>query len=236
MLRLRQEVLRRDRRGGSPVAAIRHGHGAAGGLPARGGLRERGPEEEKADQAPAGGRGLPQGGSVPVRDDPRGAAGDPARPSPDGPAGRRPLRHVGPQRPLPARHQPEQPPQEAPGAQGARDNNPQREAHAAGGCGRAYRQRPHGQGSAGRRQPSAQEPHRPAARKEGALPSEPAGQEGRLLRSLGHSHRPPPEDLPVRPAQTDGARAVQAVRHTPARGEGARPEHKERQEDHRARP
>ena len=41
---------------------------------------------------------------------------------------------------------------------------------------------------------------------------------------------------PVRPAQEDGARAVQAVRHAPARREGLRPQHQERQAHRRARP
>ena len=36
------------------------------------------------------------------------------------------------------------------------------------------------------------------------------------------------EAPPVRPAQEDGARAVQAVRHAPARREGLRPQHQER--------
>jgi DNA-directed RNA polymerase subunit beta' len=41
-------------------------------------------------------------------------AGHPAGPAPDGAARRRPLRHVRPERPLPARDQPQQPPQAAP--------------------------------------------------------------------------------------------------------------------------
>jgi hypothetical protein len=54
----------------------------------------------------------------------------------------RPVRDVGPQRPLPARDQPQQPAQEADRHQGARGHPAQREAHAAGGGRRAVRQRP----------------------------------------------------------------------------------------------
>jgi DNA-directed RNA polymerase subunit beta' len=56
--------------------------------------------------------------------------GDPARPAPAGPAGERQLRHVGPQRPVPPHHQPQQPPQEAGRPQRARGHHPQREADA----------------------------------------------------------------------------------------------------------
>ena len=47
-----------------------------------------------------------------------------------------------PQRPLPPRHQPQQPPQAAARPRRARDHRQQREAHAAGGRRRAVRQRP----------------------------------------------------------------------------------------------
>ena len=78
----------------------------------------------------------------PAGHDPRGRAGHPARPAPHGAARRWPLRHVGPQRPVPPRHQPQQPPQEVVGPRRARDHHQQREAHAAGGRRRAVRQRP----------------------------------------------------------------------------------------------
>ena len=56
-----------------------------------------------------------------ARDDgARGRPGDPAGAAPDGAARRRPLRHLGPQRPLPPRHQPQQPPQAAAGPRRAR--------------------------------------------------------------------------------------------------------------------
>ena len=69
------------------------------------------------------------------------AAGHPAGPAPDGAARRRPLRDLRPERPLPPRHQPQQPPEAAAGTPGAGDHRPQREADAPGGGGRADRQR-----------------------------------------------------------------------------------------------
>ena len=78
----------------------------------------------------------------PAGHDPRGRAGDPARPAPHGAARRWPLRHLGPQRPLPPRHQPQQPAEEAARPRRARDHHQQREAHAPGGRRRAVRQRP----------------------------------------------------------------------------------------------
>ena len=59
----------------------------------------------------------------------------------------------------------------------------------------------------------------------GPVPPEPARQARRLLRPLGHRRRPAPEAAPVRPAEADGARALQAVHHEPARRAEDRPEH-----------
>ena len=53
---------------------------------------------------------------------------------------------------------------------------------------------------------------------------------------LGHRRRAGAQAPPVRPAEEDGARAVQAVRHAPARREGLRPQHQEREAHRRARP
>ena len=64
-------------------------------------------------------------GHAPRVDDPLRTAGHPARPAAHGPARRRPFRHLGPQRPLSARHQPQQPPQAAPRAGRPRDHHPQ---------------------------------------------------------------------------------------------------------------
>ena len=68
--------------------------------------------------------------------------GDPAGAAPDGAARRWALRDLRPQRPLPPRHQPQQPPQAAARPRRAGDHRQQREADAAGGRRRAVRQRP----------------------------------------------------------------------------------------------
>ncbi len=67
----------------------------------------------------------------------------------------------------------------------------------------------------------------------GPLPPEPAGQARGLLGPLGHRGRPVAAPAPVRPAEADGARAVQAVHHGPARRAQGRPEHQGGQEDGR---
>ena len=64
----------------------------------------------------------------------------------------------------------------------------------------------------------------------GPLPPEPARQARRLLGSLGHRGRALPEAAPVRAAQEDGARAVQAVHPAQAGGAGHRLVHQGRQE------
>ena len=194
------------------------------------------PAPQEGDQAPAPDRGVPPLRQPPGVDDPLGPAGDPAGPAPDGPARRRPLRDVGPQRPVPARDQPQQPPQAAPRARRARDHHPQREADAPGGVRRPDRQRPPRPGDRRHRQPPPQEPVRHAQGQAGPVPPEPARQARGLLRPLGHRRRPGAQAPPVRPAQEDGARAVQAVRDAPARREGLRPQHQERQAHRRARP
>ena len=144
-------------------------------------------------------------------------AGHPARPAPDGAAGRRSLRDLRPERPLSPRDQPQQPPQAAAGAGRARDHRPQREAHAAGGGRRADRQRPARPRGRGYRQPPAEEPVSDMLK----------GKQGRFRQNLlgkrvDYSGRsvivvgPELEAPPVRSAQEDGAGAVQAVRHAPA--------------------
>jgi DNA-directed RNA polymerase subunit beta' len=65
---------------------------------------------QEGSQAAARGRELPQERQPPGVDDHDRAAGDPARTAPDGAVGRRPLRHQRPERPLPPRDQPQQPP------------------------------------------------------------------------------------------------------------------------------
>jgi DNA-directed RNA polymerase subunit beta' len=71
-------------------------------------------------------------GQPPRVDDPRRRAGHSAGSAPAGAAGRRPLRDLGPQRPLSPRHQPQQPPQAPDRAARAGHHRAQRKAHAAG--------------------------------------------------------------------------------------------------------
>ena len=203
---------RADRPAGGPEAAVgpaqAEGHQApedrVGVQPPR---RERPP-----DQRPAG-------------HDPRRGAGDPAGAAPDGPARRWPLRHLRPQRPVPPGHQPQQPAQAPPRPRCSRDHREQREAHAAGGRRRAVRQRPPRPAGHRSGQPPAEVALRHAEGQAGPVPSEPARQARRLLRPFGHRGRPDPQAAPVRPAQADGARAVQAVRHEEAGRRRAGPEH-----------
>ena len=138
-------------------------------------------------------------------------SGDPAGPAPARAARRRPLRDLGPQRPLPPRHQPQQPPEAADRAARAGHHHPQREAHAAGGGRRAVRQRPPRPRHHRRQQAAAEVARRHAQGQAGPLPPEPARQARRLFRPLGHRRRPGAQAAPVRPAEEDGARAVQAV-------------------------
>ncbi len=172
----------------------------------------------------------------PAGDDPRGRAGDPAGPAPDGAARRWPLRHVGPQRPLPPRHQPQQPPQAAARPRRARDHHQQREAHAPRGRRRPVRQRPSRAPGHGPGQPAAQVALRHVEGQAGPVPPEPARQARRLLGPFGHRDRPEPQAAPVRPAQADGARAVQALRHEAAGRRRAGPEHQVGQAHGRASP
>ncbi len=78
--------------------------------------RDLAAEEAQVRQASAGRGVVPQVRQQAGVDDPRCAAGHSAGAAPAGPARRRPLRHVGPERSLSPRHQPQQPPEEADGA------------------------------------------------------------------------------------------------------------------------
>ena len=69
----------------------------------------------------------------------------------------------------------------------------------------------------------------------GPVPPEPARQARRLLRSFGDRRRPDAQAAPVRSAQADGARAVQAVRDEAARRPRVRAEHQVREADGGAR-
>ena len=211
-----------DGRRGDQGAAQAGADRDAGGRAAREDAhRDLGGQEAEVRQAAQGRRLVPQVEQQAGVDDPRRGAGDPARAAAAGAARRRPLRHLGPQRPLSPRHQPQQPVEEADGAEGARRHHPQRKAHAPGSRGRAVRQRPPRPGAARRQQPSAQVAVRHPQGQAGPVPPEPARQARRLLGPLGHRRRPRAEAAPVRAAQEDGARAVQAVHLQQARG--ARP-------------
>ena len=74
-------------------------------------------------------------------------------------------------------------------------------------------------------QPPAQVAVRHAEGQAGPVPPEPARQARRLLGPFGHRGRPHAQAAPVRPAQADGARAVQAVRHEGAGRPRAGAEH-----------
>ena len=176
-----------------------------------------GPEAAARDQAAEGRQRVHQVREQARVDDPRGDPGDPAGAAPDGAARRRPLRDQRPERPLPPRDQPEQPPQAAARPRRAGDHRQQREAHAAGGRRRAVRQRPPRPRGHRPGQPAAEVALRHAQGQAGPLPPEPARQARRLLGPLGDRGRPEPEAAPVRPAEADGARALQAVHHEPAR-------------------
>ena len=76
--------------------------------------RHRGPEARPRGQAAGGGGGLPPEPQQARVDDSGRDPGHAAGPAPHGAAGRRTLRHQRPERPLPPRHQPKQPLEEAP--------------------------------------------------------------------------------------------------------------------------
>ena len=177
-------------------------------------------EDQEDRQAPEGARGVQQVGHQAGVDDPRSAAGAAAGIAPAGPAGRRPLRDVRPERPLSPRDQPQQPVEAAARAQGAGHHRPQREADAAGSRRLAARQRPPRQGDDGREQASAEVARRHDQGQGRTLPPEPARQARRLFGTLGHRRRSAAEAAPVRPAEADGARALQAVHLQQARNDG----------------
>jgi hypothetical protein len=102
-------------------------------------LGNEGQEVFKAAEADRVLHGIRQQAGV---DDPDRGAGDPAGTASPRAAGRRSVRHVRPQRPLPPRHQPQQPPEAADGAARARHHYPQRKADAARSRRRPVRQRP----------------------------------------------------------------------------------------------
>ena len=217
----------------APPGLRRRGRGR---VAARHDRQRQGPAQGPRPQAPQGRRRLPQDRQPAHRHGARRRPGDPAGPASDGPARRWPLRHLRPERPLPPRHQPQQPPQATARPRRARDHRQQREADAAGGRGQPLRQR--SSWSSGHRpgQPAAEVALRHAQGQAGSLPPEPARQARGLLGPFGHRVGSAAQAAPVRPAQADGARAVQAVRDEAPRRPVARAEHQVRQADGRARP
>ena len=149
---------------------LRGRHGRGGDQAPALGLRRRGrscraprPDRERqghaspqGDQAPEGRLELRRRSFQPDGHGARRDPGHPAGPASHGAARRWPVRHVGPERPVPPRDQPEQPAEAAARPAGARDHRQQREADAAGGRRRAVRQRPSRPSGHGPRQPSAE--------------------------------------------------------------------------------
>ena len=203
---------------------------------ARADRHRQGHPPAEGDQAPEGRLQLHRGPQLAHGHGARRRAGDPAGPAPDGAARRRPVRDLGPERPVPPRDQPEQPAEAAARPAGARDHRQQREADAAGGRRRAVRQRPPRPAGHRSGQPSAEVAVGHAEGQAGTVPPEPARQARGLLGPFGDRGRSGAPPAPVRSAQADGARAVQAVRDEAARRPGARAEHQERQAHGRARP
>ena len=220
----RGRVPRRHRRRGDQGHPDRHRRRCRAGEAARRpeGNHQRGQAQE-AGQAPQADRGVRRIRRQARVDDPGRDSGDPARAAPAGAARWRPVRHLGPERSVPPRDQPQQPAEAADRAARARHHRAQREAHAAGGGGRAVRQRPPRPRHHGRQQAAAEVAVGHAEGQAGPVPPEPAGQARRLFRPLGHRGRPGTEAAPVRPAEEDGAGAVQAV-HLRQAGE-IRPRH-----------
>ena len=155
-------------------------------------------------------------------DDPRGAAGAAAGAAPAGAARRRPLRDLRPERPLSPRDQPQQPAEAPARAQGAGHHRPEREADAAGSRRLAARQRPPRQGDDRRQQAAAEVARRHDQGQGRPLPPEPARQARRLLGPLGDRRRSAAEAAPVRAAEADGARALQALHLQQAGDDGPR--------------
>ena len=219
----RGRLLGRDRRRGRQADADRPRPRGREGSAAQGARRDQvGAEAQEDHQAPEGRRELPRVRQPARVDDHGSRSGHSARASPAGAAGRRPLRDVGPQRPLSPRHQPQQPPEAADGAARAGHHRPQREAHAPGSGRRFVRQRPPRPHDHRRQQASAEVAVRHAQGQAGPLPPEPARQARRLFGPFGHRHRSGAQAPPVRPAEEDGARAVQAVHLLAPRRQGSR--------------
>jgi DNA-directed RNA polymerase subunit beta' len=150
--------------------------------------------------------------------------GHPAGPAPDGAARRWPVRDERPERPLPPRDQPNNRLKRLLDLGAPRSSSTTRS-----GCCRRPSTRCSTTAAAAGRSPAratARSSRCPTcSRASRAGSAEPARQARRLLRPLGHRRRPAAQAAPVRPAQADGARAVQAVRHEAAGRPQPRAEH-----------
>ena len=219
--RVRRAHGRRRDQGAPPARRRGHAGGRAPHDHENGDVADQAPE---GGQAPEGVRRVPPLGPPAGLDDPRRHPGHSARAAAPRAARRRPVRDVGPERSVPARHQPEQPSEEAPRAPRARGHRAQREAHAPGGRGRPVRQRPPRARAQGLEQPPPQVAVRHAQGQAGPLPAEPARQARRLLGPLGRRRRTGAQAPPGGPAEEDGRRALQAVHLQPPREEGPRPD------------
>ena len=134
----RGRIRGQDGRGSGAGSAGQRGFAEAGGssLGGHDGNQEQtNPQEGGQAHQAALGLSILQGAAR--MDGPDRPAGHPARFAPAGAAGRRPLRHLRPERPLPARDQPQQPPEEPSATQDAGGHHPQRETDVAGSGGRA---------------------------------------------------------------------------------------------------
>ena len=226
--RLRREDGRRGDPGAPPAGQHRRPRRRA---PPHHEDRDLGAEAAQGRQAAQGRRRLPPLGPPARVDDPERHPGHPARAASPRAARRRPVRDVGPERPLPPRHQPQQPAQEAPRAPRPGGHRPEREADAPGGGRRPLRQRPPRPRPEGDEQPPAEVALRHPQGQVGPLPAEPPRQARRLLGPFRHRRRPRAEAPPVRPPEEDGPRALQAVHLPPARAEAA---HVDDQDDARS--
>ncbi len=175
-----------DGRRGDPEAPGDLRPGGRGRVAARDHPQRQGPAQDPGAQAPQGGQRVPDHVELARGDGARRRPGHPAGPASDGPARRWPLRHLRPQRPVPPRDQPEQPPQAAARPRRAGDHRQQREADAPGGRRRAVRQRPPRASGHRPGQPAAEVDLRHAQGQAGPVPPEPARQARGLLGPFGH--------------------------------------------------
>ena len=208
----RRPVYRVDRRRSAAHGPLGHrSRRGAGKAACRVARDQLGGAPQEARQAAEAGRGVHRLEQPAGMDDPGSRSGHPAGAAPAGAARRRPLRDLGSERPLSPGHQPQQPAEAAHRAARARHHRAQREAHASGGRRRVVRQWPARAHHHRRQQAAAEVAFRHAEGQAGPLPPEPLGQARRLFGPFGHRRRPGAQITPVRPAQEDGARAVQAV-------------------------